>query len=230
MRKILIDTMPFVLGIMTVSDALFIGMMFKLYFRNRKNKNSLLLGILCLGLFYDSLILTLGSALPYGGLLKSLSQLRYVLHCALIPLLFPVCVSSLCKNKTVNRIVWILTALLIVVGTVAGFSLVTEPRTVGTLNRYAQSDETAKWVDSLISMLDIVPVFFMIGIGIVIWIRRKNPNMFPAGLFMLLFTLLGIFLGKDPSGDRTKSLMFYISMYGEALMVFFLYRYLKKES
>ena len=43
--------------------------------------------------------------------------------------------------------------------------------------------------------------------------------MFFAGFFMLLFTLLGIFLGKDPSGDRSMSLMFYISMYGEALMV-----------
>ncbi|MBR3295734.1 MAG: hypothetical protein IKI62_05775 [Clostridia bacterium] len=33
--------------------------------------------------------------------------------------------------------------------------------------------------------------------------------------------MLGIFLGKDPGGDRNQSLMFYISMFGEALMVFF---------
>ena len=46
---------------------------------------------------------------------------------------------------------------------------------------------------------------------------------------MLLFTLLGIFLGKDPGGDRSKSLMFYISMFGEALMVYFLFRFVKRE-
>lgn len=47
---------------------------------------------------------------------------------------------------------------------------------------------------------------------------------------MLAFTMLGIFLGKDPSGDKKLSLMFYISMYGEAAMVYFLYRYMKKTS
>ena len=53
--------------------------------------------------------------------------------------------------------------------------------------------------------------------------------MLLAGAMMLLFTLLGIFLGKDPSGDRSQSLMFYISMYGESLMVYFLYRFIRKE-
>ena len=77
-------------------------------------------------------------------------------------------------------------------------------------------------------MLDTVPVFIMIGIGIYIWIRKKNPNMFLAGFFMLLFTLLGIFLGKDPSGDKTQSLMFYISMFGESFMVFFLWEFIRK--
>ena len=46
---------------------------------------------------------------------------------------------------------------------------------------------------------------------------------------LLLFTMLGIFLGKDPGGDRTQSLMFYISMFGEALMVFFLWRFSEKK-
>ena len=53
--------------------------------------------------------------------------------------------------------------------------------------------------------------------------------MFLSGFFMLLFTILGIFLGKDPGGDRSKSLMFYISMFGEALMVYFLFRFVKRE-
>ena len=61
-----------------------------------------------------------------------------------------------------------------------------------------------------------------------LWIQ-KDPHMFFSGFFMLLFTMLGIFLGKDPGGDKSQSLMFYISMYGEALMVYFLYRFVKQE-
>ncbi len=69
----------------------------------------------------------------------------------------------------------------------------------------------------------------MIVIGIYLWIRKKNPNIFFAGFIMLLFALLGIFLGKDPSGDRSQSQMFYISMFDEALMVYFLWRFIRKE-
>ena len=68
----------------------------------------------------------------------------------------------------------------------------------------------------------------MIGAGIIL-MRKKNPNMFFAGFFMLLFTLLGIFLGKNPGGDRTQSLMFYISMFGEGLMVYFFWRFVEQE-
>ena len=69
----------------------------------------------------------------------------------------------------------------------------------------------------------------MIGAGVFLIIRNKDWNMFFAGAFMLLFTMLGIFLGKDPGGDKTQSLMFYISMFGEALMVFFLWRFIRKK-
>lgn len=41
--------------------------------------------------------------------------------------------------------------------------------------------------------------------------------------------MLGIFLGKDPGGDRTKSLMFYISMFGEGLMVYFFWRFVEQQ-
>ena len=115
------------------------------------------------------------------------------------------------------------------IGLAAGISVLTEARTVGAINRYAESELTPKWCDTLIQMLDIVPVFFMIGIGIVLLKKKKNPHMLLAGAMMLLFTLLGIFLGKDPGGDRTQSLMFYISMYGESLMVYHLWRFIRKE-
>lgn len=33
----------------------------------------------------------------------------------------------------------------------------------------------------------------------------------------------------DPGGDRTKSLMFYISMFGEGLMVYFFWRFVEQQ-
>ncbi|MBR2533650.1 MAG: hypothetical protein IKE50_02575 [Erysipelotrichaceae bacterium] len=229
MRELLINTMVPVLWAMTAFDAVAIYFMLKEFKTGKVDQIPLLTGILCLGLFYDSLILASGCFLQYGTLFHHLSQLRYILHCTLIPLLFPICAYSLTENKTIVRIAWIFALIVMVLGLVGGLTVVTEPRTVGMIRRYASSDLTGKFSSTLTSLLDTVPVFIMIGIGIYLWIRKKNPNMFFAGFFMLLFTLLGIFLGKDPSGDRSQSLMFYISMFGEALMVYFLWRFIRKE-
>ena len=229
MRELLISTMAPVLWVMTLFDAVAIYFMLKEFRKGKVDRIPLLTGILCLGLFYDSLILASGCFLQYGTLFHHLSQLRYILHCTLIPLLFPICAYSLTKNKTVIKVVWILSVIIMILGLAGGLLVVTEPRTVGAIRRYASSDLTGKFSNTLTSLLDTVPVFVMIGIGIYLWIRKKNPNMFFSGFFMLLFTLLGIFLGKDPSGDRSKSLMFYISMFGESLMVYFLWRFIRKK-
>ena len=229
MRELLISTMAPVLWVMTVFDAVAIYFMLKEFRKGNVDQIPLLTGILCLGLFYDSLILASGCFLQYGTLFHHLSQLRYILHCVLIPLLFPICAYSMTENKTVIKVVWILSIIIMILGFAGGLLVVTEPRTVGAIRRYASSDLTGKFSSTLTSLLDTVPVFIIIGIGTYLWIRKKNPNMFFAGFFMLLFTLLGIFLGKDPSGDRSQSLMFYISMFGESLMVYFLWRFIRKK-
>ncbi|MBO4918704.1 MAG: hypothetical protein J5365_00960 [Erysipelotrichaceae bacterium] len=229
MRELLISTMAPVLWVMTIFDAVAIYFMIKEFRKGKVDRIPLLTGILCLGLFYDSLILASGCFLQYGTLFHHLSQLRYILHCTLIPLLFPICAYSLTENRTIIKVVWILSVIIMILGLAGGIMVVTEPRTVGLIRRYASSDLTGKFSSTLTSLLDTVPVFIMIGIGIYLWIRKKNPNMFFAGFFMLLFTLLGIFLGKDPSGDRSQSLMFYISMFGESFMVYFLWRFIRKK-
>ena len=228
MRKILIDTMAPILFIMAITDFVMIIMMFAAYRNNRKNLIPLLCGILCIGLFYDSLILALGSLLDYGPLFQGASQLRYILHCVLIPLLFPICAYSFGANKKIIKAVWAVSIVIMAIGLAAGIMTVTEPTTVGAIKRYSQSELTPGFAKGMTSYLDVFPVFVMIGVGAVLAIKKKNPDLMLAGAFMLLFTLLGIFLGKDPSGDRSKSLMFYISMYGESLMVFFLYRFVKR--
>ena len=227
MINILITSMPFILFIMTILDAIFIIRMFKQYKALNGHPIPLLVGILCVGLFYDSLILTLGFVLKYGTVFKILSQLRYILHATMIPLLFPICCYIFGNNRLIKP-VWVITGIVILIGFVSGICTIIEPRTVGAIARYAVSDSNPAWADGVEQFLDIFPVFLMIGLGIVIWKKKKNPNLFWAGFFMLLFTMLGIFLGKDPSGDKTQSLMFFISMFGESLMVYYLWKFSEK--
>ncbi|MBQ6217238.1 MAG: hypothetical protein IJK53_07615 [Erysipelotrichaceae bacterium] len=229
MRQLIISSMPVLLWAMTLFDGIAIFAMYISHRENHLKKIPYLTMILCMGLFYDSLILSLGAFLKFGPLLKILSQFRFIFHCVLIPLLFPICGYALKLSEKKMRIIRIVTLILMISGAIAGIGVITEERTVGAIRRYAQSDLTNPFSKGLISLLDVVPVFIMIGIGIYLYIRKKDPHMFLSGFFMLLFTMLGIFLGKDPGGDKSQSLMFYISMYGEALMVYFLYRFVKRE-
>ena len=218
-----------VLWILVIGEAVAIYRMFRQYSSDRTNRIPLLVGIMCIGLFYDALILALGVFLKEGAALKWLSQFRYIFHLTMIPLLFPVIALALGCREKLQRTIDAATAVVILIGLVAGIKVATEARTVGAVTRYAESELTPGWVDTIIQFLDIFPVFLMIGAGVYLIIKKKDWNMFFAGAFMLLFTMLGIFLGKDPGGDKTQSLMFYISMFGEALMVFFLWRFSEKK-
>jgi hypothetical protein len=229
MRELLIKTMGPVLWIVVIGEAVAIYRMFRQYSSDRTNRIPLLVGIMCIGLFYDALILALGVFLKEGAALKWLSQFRYIFHLTMIPLLFPVIALALGCREKLQRTIDAATAVVILIGLVAGIKVATEARTVGAVTRYAESELTPGWVDTIIQFLDIFPVFLMIGAGVYLIIKKKDWNMFFAGAFMLLFTMLGIFLGKDPGGDKTQSLMFYISMFGEALMVFFLWRFSEKK-
>ena len=104
-RQFVISTMAPALWLLAIFDLMSIIAMFANHEQNHKNPVSFLTGILCLGLFYDSLILSLGAILPFGQLLKILSQFRYILHCVLIPLLFPICAYSLKIDKQKMRII-----------------------------------------------------------------------------------------------------------------------------
>ena len=224
MRTLIIASMAPVLAIMAFLDAVFLYRMYRQYRNNGRKVIPLLVGVLCIGLFYDALILSLGAVLKYGSVFKALSQMRYILHCTMIPLLFPICCYTFDSPKLVKP-VWAVTVAVMLLGLAAGICTEIEPRTVGAISRYAVSEANPSWVDGIQQVLDIFPVFLMIGLGLVIWKRKKNPNLCLAGAFMLLFTMLGIFLGKDPGGDKSQSLMFYISMFGESLMVYYLWRF-----
>ena len=56
--------------------------------------------------------------------------------------------------------------------------------------------------------------------GLIVWIMKKRPELFFSGLFMFAFSALA-------PATKNMDLMFFISMFGEVLMVFFFWLYAK---
>lgn len=217
--------MPASLWVITALESVLTVLFFRQYGAKKRDKMPFLMGFVAFGLFYDALILALGTLLKEGGLLAALSQLRYVFHLLLIPLTFPVCAMALKLKPNIMKIVWLVTLGVMLLGAVCGFFVHTEARAVGGVMRYAENGTTGGFVSLVQDLSNYVPVFLIIGVGIAVLLKQKSPHLFLSGFLMLAFTLLGIFLGRSPDGDKAKSLMFFISMFGELFMALFFLMY-----
>ena len=217
MRSLLLFLMPYALWGMTLVHGVLLAVFLRKY-KATKNILFLLSGLVTAGLFYDALILSLGTVLYRGPLLQALSQVRFISHGGLIPLLFPICAHALTRRKGIVRAVWAVTGILIVLGIAEGFVTVLEPRDVGGVIRYASGEETPSWASAVSSALSYGTVIPLIFVGIAAWVREKTPALFLSGFLMFAFAALGPATGNF-------DLIFFISMGGEVLMVLFLYVY-----
>ena len=182
----------------------------------------LLTALVCFGLFYDALIIALGSFLGEGPLFGFLSRLRFVFHGALIPLLFAICAYALDFNKTWKTIVWIFTGILIVLGIAEGFATELSVQRVAEVLRCKSGDGTPAWATAVSSVLSYGTVVPLIIAGVVVWIKQKTPALFLAGFLMFAFSALGPATGNF-------DLIFFISMFGEVCMALFFLLYAKKK-
>ena len=181
----------------------------------------LLTALVCFGLFYDALIIALGSSLGEGPLFMFLSRLRFVFHGALIPLLFAICAYALGFNKTWKTIIWIFTGILIVLGVAEGFATELSVQQVAGVLRCKSGDGTPNWASAVSSILSYGTVIPLIIAGIVVWIKQKTPALFLAGFLMFAFSALGPATGNF-------DLIFFISMFGEVCMALFFLIYAKQ--
>ena len=210
MRDALLAACPILVWVITALQALFMLLAFRGWSRKREPLY-LLTALVALGLFYDALILSLGTVMQAGPALSALSRMRYVAHGALIPLLFPICAYALNFNKTWKSVVWVLTALLIAAGIAEGFATALDLREVAGLVRYASGDGTPGWAKAVSGVLSYGAVVPLILAGIVVWVKQKTPLLFLSGFLMFAFSALG-----PASGNF--DLIFFISMFGEVCM------------
>ena len=213
MRQILLASCPAMLWVVAALHLLFLLLAFRGWKRTGETLY-LLTALVVLGLFYDALILALGTLLREGAALLTLSRLRFVFHGALIPLLFPICACALDFNKTWKTVVWVFTAALIVLGIAEGFATELAVQQVAGVVRCASGEGTpgsAKAVSGVLSYGTVVPLILA---GVVLWVKKKTPTLFLAGFLMFAFSALGPATGNF-------DLIFYISMFGEICMALF---------
>ena len=221
MREILLRSCPIMLWVIAALEGLFVILALRGWKESRKPL-TLLTALVAFGLFYDALILALGGVLREGALLLTLSRLRFVLHGALIPLLFAICAYALDFNKTWKTIVWVFTGLLIVLGIAEGFATDLAVQHVAGIVRCTSGEGTPSWAKAVSGVLSYGTVVPLIIAGVIVWVRQKTPALFLAGFLMFAFSALG------PATGNTD-LIFFISMFGEVCMALFFLLYAKQK-
>lgn len=221
--------------VIAVLEIIFVGL-FAVDYKKTKRPMALCAAILTFGLFYDAFMIDMGNVMGAGGLLETLSQFRFVSHGMLIPLLFPICAYALkAKEKTV-KIVWGVTAVLMVAGLAEALATDLEIISLseafankglsvnvgGDLIRYQSSELTPGWAEGISLALSFGTVIPLIICGVAVWVKQKNPCIFLSGLLMFMFA------GAGPS-MAGGVLTFFITMFGELFMVGFIYAYLKTD-
>ena len=218
MSAVLSAICPVFVWLIAIFELVMVFTLFKRYGKSR-NMLYLLSALVAVGLFYDALILSFGTFMKEGGFFAGLSQVRYISHGALIPLLLPICAYALDFKKTGKTVVWAITGVLVAVGIVSGIATVMIPEHFGVL-RYACDNApgaTPTWAvlvsGVLLAVGMIIPVIIA---GIVVWIKQKTPRLFLAGALMFAFSGVGAAFGD---------FMFFISMFGEVCMIVFFLLY-----
>ena len=216
MREILLNNGPVIAGVLAGLELLIAILLFAKYAKEKKLIR-LLMALVAAGLVYDAAVLACGSFLP-EGILKPLSQLRFVFHGTLIPLLLPICAEALGWKKKAKTIVWIVTALLMAGGLVSGLLTKLEPSQAAGITRYLSGEGTPALAERFTRVLSYGTVVPLIGAGIAVWIKKKDPCLFLAGFLMFAFSALGPATGNF-------DLIFLIGMFGELFMIFFFLLY-----
>ena len=221
MRSILLQICPVAIWCIVAGEVLLAALLFA-HAAGKRSKIALLSGILTLGLVIDAAIIGLGSVLK-PDTLAAISPVRFIAHGLLIPLLFPICGYALNFRKPLMFIVWTFTAGLMIAGVLQALKTELVTETIAGVTRMKAGEGTPKWAETISMALSFGTVIPMMIVGIVVWIKEKTPHLFLAGFLMFAFSALG------PATGNTD-LIFFISMFGEILMVLFLYLYARAKA
>lgn len=216
MRDFLLNHGPLIVSVLCALELLFGILLFARY-RKSNRKVTLWMALISLALCYDACVLAIGSYLP-EGLLRILSQFRFIFHGCMIPLLLPICVEALHFKKNVKTIVYVVTAVIMIIGAACGVMTKFDISNVAGITRCLSAKATPKFADTFLRILSYGTVVPLILGGIFVWLKQKTPALFLSGLLMFAFSALGPATGNF-------DLIFLIGMFGELFMILFFYVY-----
>ncbi|MBR0416720.1 MAG: hypothetical protein IJI56_02810 [Firmicutes bacterium] len=218
-RQLLLDSCRTGTWVVAICEILILLLLYRKY-EDKKKTMILCMALITLGLVVDALVISNGIIL--GSYMELLTRIRFVAHGVLIPLILPICGYALNAREGFMRFLWILTLLVMAAGAAEGFATKFELVRIAGVTRMVASEETPQWANYITMGLSFGMVIPMLLCGLVAWIKQKNGNLFFAAFFMFLFSALG------PATGNTD-LIFYVSMFGEVLMVLFMYLYASKK-
>jgi len=216
MRDFLLNHGPLIVSVLCALELLFGILLLTGYLKSKKTV-ALLMALISFALCYDALVLAIGSRLS-EGLLRGLSQFRFIFHGLMIPLLLPICAEALHFKKNVKTIVYAVTAVIMIIGAACGVMTKLDISNVAGITRCLSSDATPKFADKFLRILSYGTVVPLIIGGIFVWIKQKTPALFLSGVLMFAFSALGPATGNF-------DLIFLIGMFGELFMILFFYIY-----
>ena len=204
----------------TILYALVFGLSIREYFK-MKRLVFILLMIECVGFIYDSLIMLIGKELSDDSL-KGTNIIRYILHGILVPILIAFTGYALQFRRDKLYFNWVITIICIILGLAAAIcTKMSIEDEFGKIKRCGIHDDTPGWVNPIDTVMNIGSVIYMLIAGIILIIVKRDFFYFLAGLLMLIFSAIG-----PASGN--SDLNFLLSVYGEILMIIFLFVFFKK--
>jgi len=219
MRDALLSSMSLVIWLIAGLDGYFCYLFFKAY-KKEKRTMVLLMALIALGLTYDAVVLGLGTILEEGTLLSVLSRPRFILHGISVPLILPICGYALRLDKKWMKVVWIITGAVLVLGLLQGILCTLDYKEIGGLLRMYRV-KTAKWMDIVDSLLSFGMIIPLLIVGIIVVVKEKIPALLLSGVMMFAFSALAPATGN-------ADLIFYVSMIGELLMIYYFYLFQRR--
>ena len=216
MREYFLDIPSIIIGIIIYS---IISKLTISYYLNTKDIILIFFLIEIFGLIYDGAIILLGFLMS-GGILLFFNRLRFILHGILVPLLILFSAYALKSTGRAFSAQLIILIILSIIGMIAGIIAKLKLVEDAVLKRYTFNEDKTSLIMIIFNVMNIGSVLYMIVVGVLLLIRSKEYYFFLAGIFMLIFSAIGPAIGKI-------ELNYLLSMYGEVLMVVFLYLFFK---
>ncbi len=179
------------------------------------------MAILTLGLFFYSVVLSIGRFVEAGSLLLLLSKISLIVRAVVIPLILVICAYALELSDSMKRVFWIIAIVCMIAGVTAAVLPKLEPAKVTGVVFYRPVRETAKWLNMINTYLPL-GILAIGAICALVMIFKVRSGWF----FLGIGGNLGLRVAGMIYGFENQMIL--IGLFGEVLMILCFWLYSRK--